>query len=202
VQAGVDRDKVVSYPGFKEELYLGDSDLDQAVAQDLGLRSDAIKVLLRPPATTAHYHNPEAETILEAILARLAESRDVQLVYLPRTDDQRELPVRAGVREVITPRKVYDGPSLVAAMDMVISGGGTMTREAAIMGIPSYSFFRGREGMVDEALAATGRLVMLPCPEDVQRKLLVTARSRHPDRPNQAELVSFVCDTILRTGGN
>jgi predicted glycosyltransferase len=190
-------DKVVSYPGYKEELYLGATDLDDSVAADLGLRPGAVKVLLRPPATTAHYHNPEAETILESILVQLAAAGGVQLVYLPRTDDQRELPARAGVTDVIIPKRVYDGPSLVAAMDLVISGGGTMTREAAIMGVPSYSFFRGRDGMVDEALAAAGKLVLLRKPDDVPLRLVVRRREGPVVRPDHSRLVGFICDTIV-----
>lgn len=199
--AGIDAGRVVSYPGFKEELYLGLGDLDNDVASDLGLRPDAVKVLLRPPATTAHYHNPEAETLLDAIMVQLAAAGEVQLIYLPRTDDQRELPARAGVREVIIPRKVYDGPSLVAACDLVISGGGTMTREAAIMGVPSYSFFRGREGMVDEALAAAGRLVLLADATEVPASLRVARREGSITRPDPTALVEFICDAIVAASG-
>ena len=36
-----------------------------------------------------------------------------------------------------------------------------MTREAAVLGVPSGSFFMGREGMVDEHLASLGRLVRI-----------------------------------------
>lgn len=200
-EAGIAQAKVVSYPGFKEELYLGMGELDTTIAADLGLRPEAVKVLLRPPATTAHYHNPEAETLLEAILKQLAAAADVQLVYLPRTDDQHDLPRRAGVREVIIPDRVYDGPSLVAAADLVISGGGTMTREAAIMGIPSYSFFRGREGMVDESLAAGGRLVLLARPDEVPLKLAVVCRQGAVARPDPTALVDFICDTIVHAAG-
>lgn len=200
-QAGIDTGRVVSYPGFKEELYLGLGDLDTDIAADLGLRPEAVKVLLRPPATTAHYHNPEAETLLDAILTQLAAAGDVQLIYLPRTDDQRELPEKAGVREVIIPRKVYDGPSLVAACDLVISGGGTMTREAAIMGVPSYSFFRGREGMVDESLATSGRLVLLAAAGEVTTKLRAVRRDGAVTRPDPAALVAFICDVIVAASG-
>ncbi len=194
-------DRVVAYPGYKEELYLGSGGLDMTIEADLGLRTAAVKVLLRPPATTAHYHNPEAEGLLDAILARLAGAGDVQLVYLPRTPDQRELPARAGVREVILPSRVYDGPSLVAAMDLVISGGGTMTREAAIMGVPSASFFRGREGMVDESLAAAGRLALLASAGDVASRLVVRRRQGDVERPDAAALVSFICDAIISAAG-
>ncbi len=197
-ETGISADCVVGYPGFKEELYLGGRDLDTGVAADLGLRPDAVKVLLRPPATTAHYHNPEAEIILDAILARLAAAGDVQLVFLPRTPDQTELARRAGVAEVIVPDKVYDGPSLVAAMDLVISGGGTMTREAAIMGVPSYSFFRGRSGMVDESLEGRGLLITIPGPDEVAGRLRIERRHAGAEQPDPAPLVAFICDTITR----
>lgn len=195
-EAGIATGKVVNYPGYKEQLYLDAGGLDDGVGADLGLRGEAIKVLLRPPATTAHYHNPEAELLLEAILDRLATAGDVQLVYLPRTEDQRGLPTRRGVPEVIIPRKVYDGPSLVAAVDLVISGGGTMTREAAIMGVPSYSFFRGREGMVDESLAAMGRLVLLATTNDVTSRLDVRRRPGIVTQPDSARVIDFICSAI------
>ncbi len=194
--AGIAVDKVVSYPGFKEELYLGGGDFDDSIAADLKLRDTAVKVLLRPPATTAHYHNPAAEVILDAILAQLATVNDVQLVFLPRTSDQLGLPKKAGIAEIIVPAKVYDGPSLVAAVDMVISGGGTMTREAAIMGVPSYSFFRGTSGMVDEALANAGRLVLIEDADQVCDLLEVAPKKGTTIQPDPGPLVQFICDAI------
>jgi len=196
-EAGISGDKAVPYPGYKEELYLGGRAFDDTVAADLGLRPDGIRVLLRPPATTAHYHNPEAEGILDSILECLATNPDVQLVFLPRTPDQRALPAKAGIKDLIIPDKVYDGPSLVACMDMVISGGGTMTREAAIMGVPSYSFFRGRSGMVDEALAAAGGLTLIGTPDQVADRLRVEKNQGRVTQPDPTALVAFICDAIL-----
>ena len=194
--AGISSARVVSYPGYKEELYLGGRDFDTAIAADLGLRDDSVRVLLRPPATTAHYHNPEAEVILEAILAELARVPNVQLVFLPRTADQLELPKIAGIAEIIVPDKVYDGPSLVATMDMVISGGGTMTREAAIMGIPSYSFFRGQAGMVDEALARDNLLTLIATRDEVRERLRVVRKDQAATQPEPGPLVDFICSVI------
>ena len=181
----------VSDPHAARKKYVDDS-----IAADLKLRDTAVKVLLRPPATTAHYHNPAADVILDAILAQLASADDVQLVFLPRTSDQLELPKKAGIAEVIVPAKVYDGPSLVAAVDMVISGGGTMTREAAIMGVPSYSFFRGTSGMVDEALANAGRLVLIEDADQVCDLLEVAPKKGTATQPDPGPLVQFICDAI------
>ena len=196
-EAGISANRIIRYPGYKEELYLGSGDFDTSIADDLGLRDDSVRILLRPPATTAHYHNPEAELILDSILKKIASISNVQLVFLPRTPDQLELPERAGISEIIVPEKVYDGPSLVATMDMVISGGGTMTREAAIMGVPSFSFFRGRSGMVDESLTAAGKLTVIGTSSEVDERLVVEKNQNDVTRPDSSSMVDFIASTII-----
>ncbi len=84
---------------------------------------------------------------------------------------------------------------------MVISGGGTMTREAAIMGVPSYSFFRGAGGKVDEALASAGLLTMVTSADEVAAKLDVRAKERPASQPDPGELVDFICTAIERAAG-
>lgn len=195
-EAGIRGDRVAGFPGLKEELYLADAPLDpDSVATDLGLRTDAVKVLLRPPATDAHYHNPETEAILDAVLSRLADHRDLDLVYLARSADQAAYLAKHDLARVIIPRKVYDGPSLVAAMDLVLGGGGTMTREAAVLGIPACSFFRGRLGRVDEQLEQAGRLGLLRGPEGAA-DLSLTPRPGPAVAPDNRQLVTWICDRI------
>jgi len=195
--AGVRVDRVRWYPGYKEHLYLDGCPLNPApIVADLGLAQGNVKVLLRPPATAAHYHNPEAEKILVEILKHLAGYPSAQLVFLCRSEDQLGMLGEFPRERVVVPRRVYDGPSLVAAMDLVISGGGTMTREAAILGVPSYSFFRGRAGQVDECLEASGRLTMLRSVDQVREKLRVAPRSGEIGAPDSTPLVCFVCDEI------
>jgi predicted glycosyltransferase len=195
-EAGLDPRRVVHYSGLKEELYLADAPLDPAfVHQDLSLRPDAVKVLLRPPATDAHYHNPAAEAILDALLGRLAGRTDVDLVYLARSDDQRAFLAGHQLERVIIPEKVYDGPSLIAAMDLVIGGGGTMTREAAVLGVPACSFFKGRLGRVDEHLEREGKLQMLREPGDASA-MAIGPRTTAAAAPDNTVLVTEICDQI------
>jgi len=196
-EAGIRADRVRGFPGYKEELYLASSRFDPAVAGELGLRDDKVRVLLRPPATTAHYHNPEAELILDELLTMLAESPDVQLVYLARGREQMSFLEKHRFAAVVVPQKVYDGPTMVAEMDLVAGGGGTMTREAAVLGVPSVSFFRGRMGRVDEALERDGRLTMLRSVSEVRTKVR-PAKKPGPVAPRgNRELVSAIVDAIL-----
>jgi len=56
-----------------------------------------------------------------------------------------------------------------------------MNREAAALGVPVYSIFRGKIGAVDRYLAETGRLTLLESVDDVATKLKVTKRVRTKD---------------------
>ena len=53
-----------------------------------------------------------------------------------------------------------------------------MNREAAALGIPVYSLFRGTMGAVDKYLAETGRLVLLESDQDVREKLKLVPRNK------------------------
>jgi hypothetical protein len=200
-EAGIRPGKVSRYPGYKEELYLAGTSLDPGLRKELGLRDDCVQVLLRPPATTAHYHNPEAETLLDLLLARLATRPDIQVIWLGRGKDHLAFLAKHRPARLVIPEKVYDGPSLVSTMDVVIGGGGTMTREAAILGVPSYSFFRGRAGRVDEALESEGRLVLLRNPEDVAARINLTKRTSPAAVPDNTALVAHIADEILSLTG-
>jgi predicted glycosyltransferase len=51
--------------------------------------------------------------------------------------------------------------------DLVVGGGGTMTREAALLGTPTLSLFAGRLAAVDRWLEERGLLRRLERAEDV-----------------------------------
>ena len=50
--------------GLKEDVYAPDFRPSGRLAEELGLRPNAIIVTVRPPADEAHYHNPESDILL------------------------------------------------------------------------------------------------------------------------------------------
>ena len=147
------RGKLKRYPGLKEEYYLSDFEPDPAVLDELGVSRDEPLALVRPAPEVALYHRFENRSYGD-VLASLREQG--QVVVLPRYPDQREEIERMG--GFIVPERAIDAPSLVAFADLVVSGGGTMNREAVALGTPVITTFEGRLGGVDEALLADGRL--------------------------------------------
>jgi predicted glycosyltransferase len=156
------RGKIRAYPGLKEEYYLADFEPDPAVLDELGLDSAAPIAVVRTPPEVSLYHRFEND-LFPQVLERL---RGTQTVVLPRTEEQRaELLASDGL---IVPERAIDAQSLVAYADLVVSGGGTMNREAVALGTPVYTVFEGRLGAVDERLIADGRLKRLRDAGEVQ----------------------------------
>jgi predicted glycosyltransferase len=76
----------------------------------------------------------------------------------------------------------------------VVSGGGTMNREAAALGVPVYSVFRGKIGAVDKYLAENGRLTLLESVDDVRTKIKLVRWKRpgKPENTTRPALMSIV----------
>ncbi len=167
----VDMKKVIRYPGFKENVYLSGWHNSPEVMEELNLDPGRLIITVRPPATWAHYQNPLSEVLFRALVERLRGDSDSQVIVLPRTRKQgEELRKSYGMRSAPfrVSDKSVDALSLMALSDAVLSGGGTMAREAAIIGTPAYSLFAGKPGAVDAALERDGKLTILRKIEEVR----------------------------------
>ena len=154
------RSRICGYPGLKEDLYVHDFRPDPSFLADLHIDPRSILILMRPPATMAHYAVKKSSVIFEHVLDYLCSTKCVQLILLPRTKQQsgemKSLVSSRGYTNILIPDTVYNGPSLIWYSDLVISGGGTMNREAAALGVPVFSIYQGPIGAVDQHLISTG----------------------------------------------
>ena len=66
--------------------------------------------------------------------------------------------------------------SLIWFCDLVVSGGGTMNRGAAALGVPGYIIFRGKIGAVDRHVQQERRLIFIESVEDIQKKIVLKRR--------------------------
>ena len=141
---------VLKYPGIKEDVYLPGFRPDPSLKTRLGISPDDLLVTIRPPATEAHYHNPESEPLLAEALKRFVASVNTRILLLPRNKRQ-EAELRSGWGEsiaagkIVIPQHVEDGLNLIWNSDLVISGGGTMNREAAGYGCPGLQHLSGQD---------------------------------------------------------
>jgi len=199
--------RLLTYRGIKEDVYAPDFEPDATLLNALQLDANDVIVTVRPPATEAHYHNPESDGLLTALMERVCNGEGVRAVLLPRNKNQEEQ-LRASHprwfmnRKTVVPARAVDGMNLLWFSDLVVSGGGTMNREAAALGVPVYSIFRGKTGAVDRRLEQEGRLTLVRDIEDVKTKIVFRRRdkSRRMDaRPREAlsDIVDHI-ETIIR----
>ena len=83
------------------------------------------------------------------------------------------------MKKIIIPEHVVDGLNLLWHSDLVISGGGTMNREAAALGVPVFSIFRGKTGKVDKMLESQGRLVLIKNKDEIWNKISFVRRKKN-----------------------
>jgi len=187
-----------TFDGFKEEIYLADFTPDPAIRANLGIREDEVLVVVRPPSRTAHYHDSASEAILDAVARRVGAGQGVRAIWL-RRDASEGVPDSARAANILIPDGPLDGLSLIAAADLAISGGGTMNREAALLGTPAYSIFTGQAGALDEELIRTGRLTAVRSPDAVETIPFVKKPQAAPRRYG-GELREHVVDQIWDLG--
>jgi predicted glycosyltransferase len=160
--------KVAYYPGLKEELYLGDFEPAPEIASELGveLQPGELLVVARTPPTGAAYHDFETP-LFESVLRHVVVNDSAHVVVLPRREEQGAEIRLLGLPRVTVPTRSVDSRSLVYAADLFLGAGGTMTREAALLGIPTLSLFAGRSPAVDRYLEREGKLRRITSVDEV-----------------------------------
>jgi predicted glycosyltransferase len=204
---GLAANKRVKYAGIKEELYVNPFEPTAGFRERFlarhGHESEACKVLvtLRPPATTANYHSDKSEVLLDGILHFLLSAEHVITVIVPRTHEQTaEIAERianvadAGSRCILLD-EVIDGLELAFASDLLISGGGTMNREAALLGVPVYSIFAGRQGALDRRMESDGEITFIRDARDLS-KIRLERRKHEQTKALTDRVESFVIEQI------
>jgi uncharacterized protein len=147
--------------GYKEELYI-DRANNPAPGGD-GWSSvpgaeDAVRCLFRPPPDGASYHRGGNHRFNE-LLVEAADHPDTRVLILSRFPEQRK--AYGSWPGVTVAEQTVDGLRAMLGADVFIGAGGTMSREAALLGVPAYTVFAGKLAAVDAQLMREGRLLDL-----------------------------------------
>jgi predicted glycosyltransferase len=197
---GLQLEKLIAYPGFKEEVYIYDFRPEPEILSQLNLDPRRLIVTLRPPHMSAHYYNERTEVLLGALIDRLRREKDAQVMILCRTAEQeKELRAKYNLHEptFYLLSKAVDGLSLMWYSDVIFSGGGTMVREAALLGLNAFSIFAGKLGAADAALERQAKLKMIRDLKELDCLQLEKRKTQpQPVRTNQTR--DFIYDQILQ----
>ncbi len=136
-------------------------------------------VLVRLEETYAPYMIGKDKSWTERVLQSLRTGLEsANVVVLCRYVDQlRTIRERFG-DSFIVPDKVVDGPSLILRSDVFVGMGGTMTTEAALIGVPTVSAFQGTDLYTEKYLLSKHLLTKARTPDQVTRFVKKTLQGK------------------------
>jgi predicted glycosyltransferase len=143
--------KVIHYPGVKEGIYLWELNA-RLPHNDSGVKSRKV-VYIRPEPWTAQYYKG-SRNFLDDLLLGMKDFVDI--VLLPRGKEQSfhyQGSRFFGIQVVTTALDIAD---IAPDCDLFIGAGGTMTREMAVLGIPTISVYQDELLDVDRYLLKVG----------------------------------------------
>ena len=170
--AGFNMKKVIRYHGFKEELYLNSFEPQDGFRKELGVNNSQILVTLRPPGMVGNYHDSRSEAIFMHALNHFSADPNVVCLIVNRTSKEKNFVLShfdSDKHNIRFLEKSVDGLQLLFHSDVAISGGGTMNREAALLGTETYSIFTGRRPYLDEYLANQGKLTFISSTDELAK---------------------------------
>jgi predicted glycosyltransferase len=199
LERGIRPTELIPFPGIKEDISFSAMDVAEIPAHEFpGLDDRLVRVLVRPPSEESHYYASASRELTLAALARLNTMDEVVVILAPRHSWQVDDVTRLEWR---TTPVILESPiqfvSLLKAADVVIAGGGTVAREAAYLGIPTYSVFCGRDGQVDLHLERLGRIEFVRAKEDLER-LQLQRRGQLSPLPAKPRLSDEMADRMLK----
>lgn len=147
-----DNDRLITYDGCKEDIYIADYVPDPNFFDKIPFDN---YVIVRPEALASFYVK-ENKTIVPEILKRF-EKENINVIYLPR--EKEDIKYAEGCK-FYTPKNPLNGLDLCYYADAVLTGSGTLAREAACMGTTSVSFFPSAKLLsVDKHFVDQGRVL-------------------------------------------
>ncbi len=143
--------EVSTYPGIKEQIYLADFKPDSTI-------KDAIPfddyLVLRAEAWKSDYVKNDVVRAFD--IAKRLVKEGYNIVFLPRYGTAPDWMNNSKNVYVSPP---VNGPQLCWYSEGVLTGSGTLAREAAVLGIPSVSFYSNKPLKVDLHLESKGMVL-------------------------------------------
>jgi len=137
-------------------------------------------IVIRTPEEFAAYLSGHAASgKASEIIAKILEDygNEVQIVALPRYETQSERLTKQFGSRIIVCEHVVDSVSLLSVSAVFIGGGGTMTAEAALLGIPVVSYYPGNPTYVEKFLINCGLVERFHDAERVAQRAIAISQS-------------------------
>ena len=188
--------KTFQFNGFKEDIYIADFEPKKCKKEIL--YNDYI--IIRPEAYKAYYLNGVESSIVPQLIDLF--SKKINIALLPRYPEEKEMYEKKykNNKRVFIPKKPINGLCGAWNAKAVLTGSGTLGREAACLGTPAVSFFPGKDLLsVDKELIKIGWLYHSRNPKEIVKYVLKSKKRRRSiDRAKKVkkEVVKVIKEVV------
>lgn len=172
IRHGANKDNIIQYCGFKEDIYEANFKQDPKFLDNLPFNDF---ITIRPEALKAAYIAEKKSIVPDLIKAFNKEG--INILYLPRYPKDRDY--AKGMNAFIPPNAL-NGLNVCYYSNAVLTGSGTFAREAACMGTPAISFYPEDLLAVDQKMVDEGWTFHSRDPEEIVDYVL-SSKKRRPD---------------------
>ena len=163
------KNNLYQYNGYKEDFYLADYQPNPAFLEQLPFEH---YVVVRPENIKASYVEGRQSIVPE--LLKALDAQGYNILFLPRYESDKDY--AADIKNIYVPKEAVNGLDACYYADAILTGAGTMAREAACLGVPSVSFFAGAHLLaVDQSMVDAGKMFYS---RDVQQIMLFLEASK------------------------
>lgn len=178
VKKGGSKKRIIQYPGVKEGIYLWKKgeEIHQARKDN---PPDGKTIYVRPEPLTAQYYKGGLN-FLDKTLEDM--QHELSITILPRDKTQLEHYRQAKFSAIRVPEKPMQFDDIARECTLFIGAGGSMTRELAILGIPTISVYQDDLLEVDKFLLEENLMMHEPNLEpDRLRHFLSSLENKDPN---------------------
>ncbi|HTE25964.1 DUF354 domain-containing protein [Flavitalea sp.] len=183
IRQGAARKKVTQYPGVKEGIYLWRSG-EKIYKKRTEVANKIVRLYVRPEPLTAQYYKGGLNFLDDTLIAL---QNKYSITVLPRDRNQTNHFKQSKFSSLTVPDKPLHFEDIAANCSLFIGAGGSMTREMAILGIPTISVYQDNLLDVDSFLIKKG--LMYYEPQITPEKLIQYIERSSNEQPDTELLI-------------
>jgi hypothetical protein len=196
---GISANNIIQYNALDAWAWLKDFKANDRILTELRLDRTRPIITFRAEETFAAYLLQKAQKIprvVSLIQKLLQTSRELQIVALPRYENQATILENIFNKKVLICHSAVDSQSLLAFTSIFVGAGGTMTSEAALLGVPTFSCYPGKPYLIEKYLLSKGLTIRETSPEKLTRKILETLDNLSVAKEKQREKAEKLTSTF------
>ena len=174
VKYGISPENILQYNALDPWAWLKDFRPDKSVLKQLNLETSKPLLTFRTEESFAAYllGRTKGISIVPVVEKLIKRQEEYQIVIVPRYKEQIRSLKKTFKEKVTVCECTIDGASLLYYTTIFIGGGGTMSVEAALLGVPTLSCYPGDPYLIEKYLVKAGLIVRENQPEKIIKRIL------------------------------